>query len=180
MPTLTVFCGSRVGSRPAYLDAACALGREAAARGIRIAYGGGRLGLMGAMAEATLEAGGTVVGIIPRYLCQEEVLHTGLTETFIVEDLFERKQRMIDIADGFVSLPGGIGTLDEYFEVASWTQLGQVDRPNVLLNTEGYFNPLLGLLEHTVAEGFVRPEHLGRTQVVDSVPALFDLLGLAP
>lgn len=178
-PTLTVFCGSRCGARESYLKAATEFGREAAARGMRLAYGGGRLGLMGAVAEAALEAGGAVIGVIPRYLCREEVLHTGLTETHIVNNLFERKQRMIDIADAFVSLPGGFGTLDEYFEIASWTQLGQIEVPNILVNIEGYFDPLVRLLEHTVAEDFARPEHLARILVVDSVPALFDHLALS-
>ncbi len=174
--TLTVFCGSRHGARPIYTEAAAELGRLAAAHNIRIAYGGGRLGLMGVLADAALAAGGEVVGIIPEYLTQHEVLHPGLTETFIVADLFARKQRMLDIGHAFASLPGGFGTLDEFFEVVSWIQLGQLDAPNVLVNIEGYFDRLLGLVTDVVAEDFARAEHLERIQHVDSVPELIALL----
>jgi len=173
---LTVFCGSRPGARPSYMDAAVALGRLAAEHDVTLVYGGGRVGLMGAAAGAARAAGGKVVGVIPKYLCDREVLHPDLTETHIVDDLFARKEIMLEMGDAFATLPGGFGTLDEFFEVASWVQLRQLEKPNVLVNVESYFDPLLKLLEHAVSANFADMAHLAATDIVDSPDALFGLL----
>ena len=154
-----VFCGSSPGARSAYRDAAEALGRVMAAQGRTLVYGGGNVGLMGAVADAALGAGGRVVGVIPQHLVAREVGHTGVTELRIVASMHERKQLMADLADMFVLLPGGLGSLEEFFEVWTWGQLGLHRKPYGLLNVERYFDPLLAFLDHAVAERFVRREH---------------------
>jgi hypothetical protein len=156
MPALCVFCGSAAGVRPDYLAAARALGRAAAARGIGIVYGGARVGLMGAVADAALEAGGTVVGVIPRALVDREVAHDGLTHLHVVASMHERKATMARLSDAFVALPGGIGTLEELFEVWTWAHLGVHAKPCALLDVAGFWRPLLAALDHMVAEGFIR------------------------
>ncbi|MGE0483252.1 MAG: TIGR00730 family Rossman fold protein [Gammaproteobacteria bacterium] len=166
-----VFCGARDGIDEAYRDATDAFGRELAARDITLVYGGGNIGLMGVLADAALDTGGRVVGVIPDFLVLREVVHTGLSETLIVDDLFERKALMIERADAFVALPGGIGTYDEVLEVIAWRQLRQLRQPIGLLDVGGYFRPWLALLEHTVAQGFASPgdiEHL----IVERDPVL--------
>ena len=152
--SICVFCGARPGVDDGYADAADAFARELAARDITIVYGGGRVGLMGTVADAALDAGGRVVGVIPDFLTSREVLHEGLTEQIVVDDLFERKAVMIERADAFVALPGGIGTFDEILEVIAWRQLRQLRQPIGLLDTRGYFQPWLALLRHAVDEGF--------------------------
>jgi uncharacterized protein (TIGR00730 family) len=154
-----VFCGSSAGVRPAYRDAAAAFGRLLARQRRTLVYGGSNVGLMGAMADAALAAGGRVIGVLPHHLVVREVAHTGLTELRTVGSMHERKQQMADLADAFVLLPGGMGSLEEFFEVWTWGQLGLHRKPYALLNVGGYFDPLLAFLDHAVVERFVRSEH---------------------
>jgi len=155
--SVCVFCGSRHGVRPAYAAAAQALGRAIGSRGWQLVYGGGRVGLMGELADATLAAGGRVVGVIPESLRKLEVGHPGLHELHVVPTMHLRKQMMAERADIFVALPGGIGTLEELYEVWTWRQLGYHDQPIGLVNTEGYYDALLLFMAHVVAEGFLAP-----------------------
>jgi uncharacterized protein (TIGR00730 family) len=159
MKRLCVFCGSATGRRPAYADATRALGAELARRGLGLVYGGGSVGLMGVLADAVLAAGGEVVGVIPRGLATKELAHEGLSQLHLVSTMHERKALMASLADGFVGLPGGLGTLEEVLEVLTWAQLGIHRKPVALLNVGGYWDHLLALLAHAVAEGFVRPEY---------------------
>ena len=154
-----VFCGSHPGSSAEYTQAALRLGQRIAARGLGLVYGGGRVGLMGTLADAVLEGGGEVIGVIPSDMVDREVAHDGCTELLVVGDMFERKARMMEVADAFISLPGGVGTLDELFEVLTWNQLGYLAKPNGLLDVNGFWEPLAALLESTVDAGFVRAEH---------------------
>ncbi len=154
-----VFCGSNFGARPEYADLAKRLGARLAERGIGLVYGGGSVGMMGSVAEAVLTGGGEVIGVIPESMVKLEVAHRGCTELVVVEDMFARKARMMDDADAFISLPGGIGTLDELFEVMTWNQLGYMSKPNGLLDVDGFWDPLEALLDASVAGGFVRGEH---------------------
>jgi uncharacterized protein (TIGR00730 family) len=156
---LCVFCGSSIGREPGYRRLAEALARELAGRGIGIVYGGASVGLMGALADAALAAGGEVIGVIPRALIEREIGHSGLTELRIVESMHERKALMAELADGFVALPGGVGTLEELFEVWTWAQLGLHAKPCALLDTDGFFGPLVAFLDHLVEAGFVRAAH---------------------
>ena len=153
--SICVYCGSRHGVRPAYTAMARALGTAIGARGWQLVYGGGRVGLMGEVADATLAAGGRVVGVIPESLQRLEVGHQGLHELHVVPTMHVRKQMMAERADCFIALPGGIGTLEELYEVWTWRQLGYHRQPIGLLNVEGYFDSLLGFMHHTVAEGFL-------------------------
>lgn len=157
--TLCVYCGASAGHNPAYADAARHFGRLLAERGIRLIYGGGNIGLMGILADAALAAGGTVIGVIPQALAEKEVAHRGLSELITVDNMHERKLRMANLADAFVALPGGIGTLEELFEVYTWQQLGFHAKPIGLLDVAGYYRPLLEFLEQMVGNGFLRPEH---------------------
>ncbi len=157
-PALCVFCGSRFGADPAFAVAARAVGAEIGRRGWQLVYGGGRVGLMGVVADAALAAGAPVVGIIPRTLMEREVGHAALTELHVVETMHERKQLMAERSDAFVALPGGIGTFEELFEVWTWRQLGYHDKPVGLLEAGGYYAPLLRFMDDTVAHGFVAPE----------------------
>jgi uncharacterized protein (TIGR00730 family) len=152
-----VFCGSSAGRLPAYRDAAQAMGLALARRGLALVYGGGKVGLMGAVADAALVAGGRVVGVIPDFLAAKEVAHTGLTELEVVGSMHERKARMAELADGFVALPGGYGTLEEFCEILTWAQLGLHRKPVGLLNVAGYYDPLLALFDHAVSERFLAP-----------------------
>jgi uncharacterized protein (TIGR00730 family) len=171
-----VFCGANAGANPAYRAAAEHLGAALAASGRRLVFGGGHVGLMGVVANATLAAGGRAVGVIPQHLVDLEVAHLGLTELRIVASMHERKAMMADLADGFVVLPGGIGTLEEFFEVWTWGQLGLHHKPYGLLNAAGFFDPLLRFLDHAVAEGFIRPEHRALLLVDDNVSRLLERL----
>jgi uncharacterized protein (TIGR00730 family) len=157
--SVCVFCGASAGTDPRHLALARAVGTGLAERGIGVVYGGGRVGLMGAVADAALAAGGTVTGIIPRSLVDRELAHPGLTSLVVVETLHERKAEMAQRADGFIALPGGLGTLEELAEVASWGQLGLYTKPIGLLGDGGYWAALLAWLDHAVAEGFLRPDH---------------------
>jgi uncharacterized protein (TIGR00730 family) len=154
-----VFCGSNVGARPVYGEEAVALGREIAGRGLGLVYGGGNVGLMGVVADACLDAGGEVIGVMPEALVGREIAHSGLSELHVVGSMHERKATMAELADGFVALPGGFGTLEEFFEVVTWTQLGVHQKPCGLLDADGYFEPLLALIERAVADGFIRAQH---------------------
>lgn len=180
LASLCVYCGSSTSVRPVYLEAAAELGQRAARRGIRIVFGGGRVGLMGAVADAALEAGGKVHGIIPRHLDDYEIGHRGTTELEIVESMHVRKMRMFEESDAFCILPGGFGTLDETFEMVTWVQLGLHEKPIVLVNVEGFWDPLLELVHHQIAENFIRPEHSGIIRVVDRVEQVFDAVAEVP
>jgi uncharacterized protein (TIGR00730 family) len=180
-PHICVFCGSARGARPAYAEAARRLGAALARRSLGLVYGGGRVGLMGVLADATLAAGGRVVGVIPDPLATRELAHDGLTELHVVPGMHERKALMARRCAGFLTLPGGVGTLEEFFEILSWAVLGLHAKPIGLLNVGGYYDPLLALLDHGVAEGFIRPEDLGLLRVSDDPEALAaDLLAHAP
>ncbi len=158
---LCVFCGSSVGARPAYRRAAQSLGEELAARGIGLIYGGASVGLMGAVADAVLASGGSAIGVMPRALVDAEVAHENLTELRVVQSMHERKAQMAALSEGFVVLPGGIGTLEEAFEVWTWSQLGLHGKSIGLLNVEGFYDGLERFLDHLVAEAFLRDVHRG-------------------
>ena len=157
--SICVFCGSNAGTRDVYRLAAEALGKRLAERKIQLVFGGGNCGLMGAVADAAMSAGGRVVGVIPKAIEQREIAHLGLTELRVVGSMHERKAMMAELSDGFIALPGGLGTLEELFEALTWGQLGIHAKPVALLNVAGYFDPLLKLLDWSVNEGFLRPEH---------------------
>jgi len=159
MQSLCVFCGSSSRALESYFEAARRTGAEIARRGLRLVYGGASVGLMGALADAALEAGGIVVGVIPRALVQKEVAHPRLTEQHVVESMHDRKALMSQLADAFLALPGGLGTLDELFETLTWAQLGFHHKPVALLNTGGYFDQLLAFLDRAVQDGFLHPAH---------------------
>ncbi len=178
-PTVCVYCGSRHGAQPAYTEAAVALGRAIGERGWQLVYGGGKVGLMGEVADATLAAGGRVVGVIPESLKQLEVGHAGLHELHVVPTMHLRKQLMAERADLFIAMPGGIGTLEELYEVWTWRQLRYHDKPLGLLNVRGYYDALLRFMDHTVAEGFLAEGQLRNLQVSDDPVALLLLLAQA-
>jgi uncharacterized protein (TIGR00730 family) len=171
-----VFCGASSGRVPAYADAARAFGAAAARRGLGVVYGGGRVGLMGAVADSALAAGGEVIGVIPQELVDRELAHTGLTELHVVGSLHERKALMAELSGGFVALPGGFGTLDELMEQLTWSQLGLHAKPVGLLDVEGYWRPLIALARHATEEGFVRESDLGAIAVAADAEALLDRL----
>jgi len=156
---ICVFCGSRPGKRPEYLERATELGIALAHRQIDLIYGGATIGLMGAVADAVLARGGKVTGVIPRRLQDKEIAHKGLTELRVVETMHQRKALMEQLSDGFIAMPGGVGTLEEVLEITTWLQLGIHHKPIGLLNVEGYYQPLLELLRHGVEEGFIPAEH---------------------
>jgi uncharacterized protein (TIGR00730 family) len=176
MRSVCVFCGSSSGARPEYREQAEALGRELAGRGLRLVYGGAHVGLMGAVADATLAAGGEVVGVIPQGLVRHEIQHTGLTELLIVASMHERKAEMAARSDAFIALPGGVGTLEELCEALTWTQLGIHHKPCGILNVLGFFDPLLALLDRAADEEFLRAEHRALLHVGASPPELLDRL----
>ncbi len=159
MKRICVFCGSAAGAKPAYRDAARRLGGLLAQRGLGLVYGGGNIGLMGIIADAALEAGAEVDGVIPRPLEAKELAHGGLTRLHVVGSMHERKAMMADLADGFIAMSGGMGTLEETAEILTWSQLGLHRKPCGLLDVEGYWRPLVEFLDHAVTERFLRPEH---------------------
>ena len=179
MPTISlcVYCGSRPGELPAYADAARAVGHEIGRRGWQLVYGGGRAGLMGVVADAALEAGAAVVGVIPRSLMDRELGHPTLTELHVVETMHQRKTMMAERSDAFVALPGGIGTFEELFEVWTWRQLGYHDKPIGLLNVAGYYDQLLAFLQQSEVRGFMAAAQTGLLQVHDDVLVLLERLG---
>ncbi len=177
---IAVYCGSKPGNNPAYAEAAQALGAAFAARGIRLVYGGGRIGLMGLVADSVLAGGGEVTGVIPRFLSEWEVEHQFVTELVEVDTMHERKQRMFDAADAFVILPGGLGTLEEAFEVITWKQLRQHDKPIIVLDVDGYWQHLLALVDGVIAEGFAHPAARDLFTSVTRVDEVFDAIAAAP
>ena len=156
---ICVFCGSSSGTEEAYVRSAQEVGRLLAARGIELVYGGGKVGLMGAVADACLHAGGRVIGVIPQLLVDKEVAHSGLTELRVVQTMHERKALMADLADAFLALPGGYGTWDELCEVLTWSQIGIQQKASAILNVNGYYDPLLAMADRAVSEGFLRDIH---------------------
>jgi len=169
---IAVFCGASPGANPFYFAAAEALGRSLAQAGEGVVYGGASVGLMGVMANAALEAGGEVVGVIPRALVDRELAHEGLSELRVVDSMHERKALMAALSDGFVALPGGTGTLEEIFEVWTWAQLGYHSKPCALLNTNGFYDDLIRFLDHAVAEGFTQRRYRDMLVVADDVSAV--------
>jgi hypothetical protein len=176
MKRICVFAGSNLGVRDEYSAVAQELGRALAQREVGLIYGGARVGLMGAMANAVLVAGGHVTGVIPEALVAKEVAHAGLSELRVVSSMHERKAMMADLADGFIALPGGWGTLEEFFEVLTWAQLGLHHKPCGLLNVESYFDRLLSFMAHAIDEGFLKREYGAMVAVSSSPAALLDML----
>ena len=177
MPALSsvcVFCGSNVGADPAYLEAARHAGRGLAERGLRLVYGGGKVGMMGALADSAMAAGGDVTGVIPRQIVDLEVSHDGVRDLRVVGSMHERKALMAELADAFIALPGGIGTLEELFEVFTWAHLGLHRKPLGLLDVAGYYAPLEAMLDHAVDERFLRPETRSMLARDDSLDALLE------
>jgi uncharacterized protein (TIGR00730 family) len=159
-----VFCGSNIGASDAFVVAARELGAELAARGLGVVYGGGKVGLMGALADAALAAGGGVVGVMPAYLVEREIAHQGLTRLEVMASMHERKARMAELAAGFVALPGGFGTFEEVIEILTWNQLGLMSKPVVFLDVDGFYAPLLEFFDSSVESRFVRPDHRALAQ----------------
>jgi len=176
MKALCVFCGAKFGRRPAYRLAAEQLGGLLAQRGITLVYGGGKVGLMGALADAALAGGGKVVGVIPQALVEKEIGHNGLSEMHVVGSMHERKALMADLADAFLSLPGGFGTWDEFCEALTWSQLGLQRKACAFLNVEGYYDALLALTERAAEDGFIREEHRKLLLVDGDAEILLDRL----
>ncbi len=177
MNSVCVFCGSSEGSRPSYAETAREMGAQIARSGLTLVYGGGKVGLMGAVADAALEEGGEVVGVIPEALVAKEIAHPSLTKLHVVGSMHERKMLMNDLSDGFVALPGGFGTLEEYFEVLSWAQLGIHAKPCALLDVDGFWEPLASLFDHAVDEGFVHPDHHSLVLTESDPARLLDAMG---
>ena len=171
---LCVYCGSSSGANPEYTEAATAFGTRLAKEGIALVYGGGKVGLMGTVADAMLAAGGRVIGVIPRQLVEKEVAHTGLSELQVVETMHERKTRMYELSDAFVALPGGFGTMDEMFEMLTWAQLGLHSYPCAFLDVRGFFRTIAASMDHMVAEGFVRQQQRDQVWFGADIDAMFD------
>jgi uncharacterized protein (TIGR00730 family) len=176
MKRIAVYCGSNQGVRPEYAAAAQALGVLLARERIELVYGGGSVGLMGIVADAALAHGGHVIGVIPEKLHIREIIHHGLPDLRIVKDMHERKALMAELADGFIALPGGYGTFEEFFEVLAWSQLGWHTKPFGLLNSAGFYAPLLQFLDHTQTEGFIRPAHRALVLVAEDAENLLQRL----
>ena len=158
MKSVAVYCGSNPGLDVVYADQAIALGQAIAARGMRLVFGGGNVGLMGIIADAVLQKGGEVIGIIPQQLMEWEVAHTGLTELEVVSNMHERKMRMFDLSDGFIAMPGGFGTMDEMFEMLTWRQIGIADKPCAFFNVNEFYSPLVQMMDQMVSQGFLHRE----------------------
>ena len=176
MRAVAVFCGSRRGADPAYAAAADALGRGLAEAGVRLVYGGGRIGLMGVVADAALAAGGQVLGVIPEFLQRREVVHAGLGELEVTDSMHERKRRMFDAADAFIVMPGGLGTFDEAIEITTWRQLGLHDKPILICDVAGWAGAYLAAIDAAVRDGFAAEDTRGLFEVVPDVPELLDRL----
>ncbi len=166
MKRICVFCGSSAGKDTNYVVSATLLGGRLAEKGITLVYGGAAIGIMGAVADAVLKKGGQVIGVIPKFLSRKEIRHQNLTELITVDSMHQRKQKMAELAEGFIALPGGFGTLEEVCEILTWTQLGLIQFPVGILNTKGYYDQLLQLFDHMVSEGFLKPEN--RNMILDS------------
>jgi uncharacterized protein (TIGR00730 family) len=176
MKRICVFCGSCHGFRPEYGAMAARLGRTLAVRGLGVVYGGGNIGLMGTLADAVLAEHGEVIGVIPQGLVAKELAHQGLSDLRVVSSMHQRKALMADLSDAFIAIPGGYGTLEEFFEAVTWSQLGLHQKPCGLLNVANYYDPLRALLEHATAEGFIRPTHRSLVLVEEDPDRLIDLL----
>ena len=174
MKSICVYCGSSIGAKAIYAERAAALGARLAREGLVLVYGGGDVGLMGVVADAALAGGGEVIGVIPEQLVGWEVAHRGLTRLDVVASMHERKARMFDLSDGFVALPGGFGTLDEMFEMLTWRQLGLGTKPCAFLDVDGYYVPLMAMLDRMLAEGFLREEHRSGLWHGEDIDALID------
>jgi uncharacterized protein (TIGR00730 family) len=172
MKSICIYCGSNAGAKPIYTERAMALGNRLAKDGIALVYGGGNVGLMGVVADAVLEGGGEVIGVIPEQLVNWEVAHRGLSKLEIVGSMHERKARMFDLADGFVALPGGFGTLDEMFEMLTWRQLGIGNKPCAFLDIDGFYSPLMTMLDRMVAERFVHADQRNDLWHGDDIDAM--------
>ncbi|MEK3713635.1 LOG family protein [Paenibacillus sp. FSL R7-0333] len=159
MKSIAVFCGSSEGTSPVYKESAILLGKELAARNITLIYGGATVGLMGAIADSVMQAGGQVIGVLPHFLKQREIEHTRLTELIMVDSMHERKLKMSELADGFIAMPGGPGTMEEYFEIFTWAQLGLHQKPCGLLNVNHYYDPLIALFSNMAREQFMQEKH---------------------
>jgi len=168
MQNVCVYCASSTQIKPSYFEAAARLGRILADAQLTVVYGGGSNGLMGQLADSALSAGGKVIGIIPNFMCEVEWNHTGLTELILVETMHERKEKMAMMADAVVALPGGCGTLEELLEVITWKKLGIFTNPIIIVNTEGYYNDLIAMLDRTIDEHFMRNEHRRMWEVVET------------
>ncbi|MEP3045867.1 MAG: TIGR00730 family Rossman fold protein [Roseibium sp.] len=175
MKSICVFCGSSYGSMKEYEEAAKATGKAIADAGYRVVYGGAKVGLMGTVADAALAAGGDVIGVLPKALQDKEIGHEGLTEFYQVDSMHDRKALMADLSDGFIALPGGVGTLEEIFEVWTWGQLGYHEKPCGFLNIEGYFDHLIAFLDHQTQEGFTKKVMRDMVQIADTPAGLIDL-----
>ncbi|WP_422376919.1 TIGR00730 family Rossman fold protein [Roseibium sp.] len=175
MKTICVFCGSSYGTRDNYAEAARTTGRAIAENGYALVYGGARVGLMGTVADAALEAGGKVIGVLPRALQEKEIGHEGLTELHLVGSMHERKAMMADLSDAFIALPGGVGTLEEIFEVWTWGQLGYHQKPCGFLNIDGYYDHLIRFLDHQTEEGFTKKVMRDMAQIADTPEGMLDL-----
>jgi hypothetical protein len=169
---ICVYCGSSSGNDPVYVETARAFGEALARRGIGVVYGGGRVGMMGAVADAALAAGGEVIGIIPRFLEEREVAHTGV-QLHVVESMHERKAMMAELSDAFVALPGGFGTFEEFFEITTWVQLGLIAAPCILANLDGYYDGIVGAIDHAHACGFINERNRA---IVETYTAIDDVL----
>jgi len=180
MKKICVFCGSSNGNSSIYLEAAQQLGNELVKNGYGLVYGGASVGLMGAVADSVLDLGGEVVGVIPQSIADMEVAHTGLTSLEVVDDMHQRKARMMQLADGFIAMPGGLGTLEELFEVLTWSQLRLHQKPSALLNLGGYYDTLLDFLSHTSEQGFSKQAHISTLAVSDTVVGVLPALMSAP
>ena len=178
--SLCVYCGASSRGPDSHKEAASRLGAMMATRGIRLIYGGGRVGMMGIIADAVLAGGGEVTGVIPRFLDEFEVGHEGLTHLEIVDSMHERKSRMFELSDGFVILPGGLGTMDETFEMATWRQLGLHDKPIVVVNQDGYWTPAKALIDHIIASDYASADSANLIRFVDQVDDIFDLFSDLP
>ena len=176
MKSVCVFCGSNYGDNPVYQEMAAVMGRKLAMAGLKLVYGGGKVGLMGVLADAALAAGGEVVGVMPQAIVDMEVAHLGLTELIVVQSMHERKARMADASDAFIALPGGYGTFEEFCEVLTWSQLGFHVKPCGVLNVGGFYDPLLALFDRAVQDRFVRPEHRELVLADTDVDALLERL----
>ena len=178
--SLAVFCGSRVGINPAYAEAGRALGRGLGQAGIRLVFGGGRIGIMGVVADATLAAGGSVLGVIPEFLTQWEVAHTNVTEMVVTDSMHSRKRRLYEESDAFLIMPGGLGTFDEAFEIITWRQLRLHNKPILLCNIAGWVEPLVATIDHAIQQGFADPACRALFEVIEGVPAVLERLKTLP
>ena len=176
MKSIAVYCGANAGAAPVYAEAARAMGRALVAHNVELVYGGGHVGLMGTIADEVLRMGGRVSGVIPQQLVDRELAHTGLTRLFVVKNMHERKAMMAELSDGFVAMPGGMGTLEELFEMLTWSQLEIHAKPIGVLNVAGFYDQLVGFLGHARNEGFIREQHAGLMMVEANPDALIERL----